>query len=108
MRISDWSSDVCSSDLTEAEGHHRVVPLFDPKKRARFSRALQMRQNNLESFDRVLLQIVVGLYRGDGWPEGYSVLPPAFTKFSDLSQMRDIHPMAVSADRKSTRMNSSH
>src|SRR3546814_20533978 len=56
-----------------------------------------MRQDNLESFDRVLLQIVVGLYRGDGWPEGYSVLPPAFPKFSDLSQLRDIHPMAVSA-----------
>src|SRR3546814_5051418 len=25
MRISDWSSDVCSSDLVEAE-HHIVVP----------------------------------------------------------------------------------
>src|SRR3546814_5931675 len=25
MRISDWSSDVCSSDLTEGEEHGRVV-----------------------------------------------------------------------------------
>src|SRR3546814_2399863 len=24
MRVSDWSSDVCSSDLVEVEGRHRV------------------------------------------------------------------------------------
>src|SRR3546814_7868498 len=30
MRISDWSSDVCSSDLTGSQGSHRMLgPLCD-------------------------------------------------------------------------------
>src|SRR3546814_19771070 len=29
MRISDWSSDVCSSDLTDVGGDHRAARLSD-------------------------------------------------------------------------------
>src|SRR3546814_14309688 len=31
MRISDWSSDVCSSDLTSSKGLYKNLP-FDPVK----------------------------------------------------------------------------
>src|SRR3546814_3682665 len=32
MRISDWSSDVCSSDLDESFGPERIIPRpFDPR-----------------------------------------------------------------------------
>src|SRR3546814_8058720 len=37
MRISDWSSDVCSSDLgrrQEREGHREGPPAFHPRRRA--------------------------------------------------------------------------
>src|SRR3546814_9474041 len=30
MRISDWSSDVCSSDLSEKEHHHAIVSACPP------------------------------------------------------------------------------
>src|SRR3546814_14711111 len=32
MRISDWSSDVCSSDLLISEGHHDGLPTPGKKK----------------------------------------------------------------------------
>src|SRR3546814_8250019 len=32
MRISDWSSDVCSSDLIEEEHHPRLVRIADLRK----------------------------------------------------------------------------
>src|SRR3546814_6519670 len=34
MRISDWSSDVCSSDLRLCQRAHRVVPVPDRRRHA--------------------------------------------------------------------------
>src|SRR3546814_8097285 len=30
MRISDWSSDVCSSDLGKVTAHHGIIPTLEP------------------------------------------------------------------------------
>src|SRR3546814_11710379 len=35
MRISDWSSDVCSSDLPSVHGADKLVQLFKNKARAK-------------------------------------------------------------------------
>src|SRR3546814_11707245 len=48
MRISDWSSDVCSSDLHIAERHPGLLP-DDPKARARAIEWLFAALNSVET-----------------------------------------------------------
>src|SRR3546814_6726337 len=45
MRISDWSSDVCSSDLTDAWNHGKALDETDPYRAAQrdFSNAVNIR-----------------------------------------------------------------
>src|SRR3546814_7105406 len=114
MRISDWSSDVCSSDLVDEAAYLRVIErktavLFaaatrlgallsgaDPAMQARLhdyglalGHAFQIADDVLDySADEAAL----GKHLGDDLAEGKATLPL-------------IHAMA---DRKSTRLNSSH
>src|SRR3546814_6490583 len=115
MRISDWSSDVCSSDLRWHEGH-RVELLengeeFYPRVLAAIDAA--KREVLLETFilfddpagQPLQKAVIAAAQRGvnvqmtlDGW--GSATLPQSF-----------IEPMieaGVRIDRKSTRLNSSH
>src|SRR3546814_1398619 len=107
MRISDWSSDVCSSDL--AEGRDMAASLkpaahpqgtsvemrdlfFNTPARRRFLRAEKTEFNHLEEvFRRVAL----------------SEFEVAFQLAHNQKVVHQL-PAAKDADRKSTRLNSSH
>src|SRR3546814_6207786 len=62
MRISDWSSDVCSSDLGGVEfDHHRAVRRADGEHVARAGNALELGfqgMRDLREFPRTTLRIV--------------------------------------------------
>src|SRR3546814_1512531 len=92
MRISDWSSDVCSSDLDD----QRVLEKFgyNPGK----EKATQAAQavNGVPVFPT----FAPGEQQAD---------PARFTDFNDLQQNSRLgREGVVRQDRKSTRLNSSH
>src|SRR3546814_6080662 len=99
MRISDWSSDVCSSDLAAAE-RYGYVPLDTPK-----------RLENGKGLGGHPDAIVKCPRRGRGilevktadWlvAKGWGDEPP-------LTYLLQIVSYMGLADRKSTRLNSSH
>src|SRR3546814_8581455 len=97
MRISDWSSDVCSSDREQGRGH--AVPEIFARRAAIFLRRLRRRLADREveaEADRTLARQpralldrgveLVGRHQPDG--RGFE--------------------NAYAVDRKSTRLNSSH
>src|SRR3546814_7178810 len=88
MRISDWSSDVCSSDL--AEDLARPAG-FDPR-RAGADRREEHRLQPLE----------LGRHRAE------SVLVPRSGNGDGVGRLSRRHPQGGLVDRKSTRLNSSH
>src|SRR3546814_7962571 len=104
MRISDWSSDVCSSDLKQAL--------------RRLQEATSMRSAELGLPDGVLafrrwLEQLLGAARGPGeeWPGPLSgwrraELEPVLAPL--LSPETEGSGLATGGDRKSTRLNSSH
>src|SRR3546814_9089724 len=56
MRISDWSSDVCSSDLSAQEAELRRCPrLHDEEQRVRASRQTLMQEAAKWGYTRVRL-----------------------------------------------------
>src|SRR3546814_1343257 len=115
MRISDWSSDVCSSDLTTPP----IAPLPDtltpePKKRWTMKRILLW-------FGLPFLGLLILLTLG-GWLWYHSQLSPASSASGELvlvtieegstpqmiGELLQEKGVIRSADRKSTRLNSSH
>src|SRR3546814_6621119 len=107
MRISDWSSDVCSSDLDEADvaigiaGYraHRVAKyLVGSRGEGRFDlagcRGLLARLQNLHGLDDHL----------GGFQEIGPDAPAELVRFIRCRS----HLRAAAVDRKSTRLNSSH
>src|SRR3546814_10393191 len=107
MRISDWSSDVCSSDLPGQR--------FNSGRRSDFRRArrraeamdrvsFEMHAPSPETFDRLFAEAVAVEQRGwkgeSGTALGSDPVKGAF--FHDF-----LHRMSQE-DRKSTRLNSSH
>src|SRR3546814_9803811 len=93
MRISDWSSDVCSSDLQfgHSHDHAEATTLFDPATRALLKSALDaMWQSE-------------GLLR-QGQPA--AALPHAYQALRFIKQVQQASRIYL--DRKSTRLNSSH
>src|SRR3546814_6481334 len=98
MRISDWSSDVCSSDLADAERARRGQ-IFE---RARIENELGVRVT--------LVVEVIAEQRG--------TQPPRFVEIAHrrvehvvailLRGRRVLREVIKAADRKSTRLNSSH
>src|SRR3546814_5049529 len=103
MRSSDWSSDVCSSDLRDAIGHVDAVHPLETCHHVEHRIALAGAE--VPDAERRLA-------RGDG-VEGRDM---AFGKIDDMDIVA--HPGAVGGvvivaeyrqlDRKSTRLNSSH
>src|SRR3546814_3628281 len=111
MRISDWSSDVCSSDLARGEVSGIFVEATDSTERARAEAALR------ESEERLKLALessrMIGVWdwdvpaariRSDERFARLCGLDPAAAAagVAVLDVMRLLHP-----DRKSTRLNSS-
>src|SRR3546814_2363535 len=92
MRISDWSSDVCSSDLARATAIQvNAEDLSDPVKMQQFAAA----QGQLGGTLSRLLATV------EAYPEVKSQ-----TNFTTL--MSQLEGTENRIDRKSTRLNSSH
>src|SRR3546814_1239515 len=93
MRISDWSSDVCSSDLPE----HALAPDLGPHRahRAAHHVACHLAAAGLVEFpqiDNVVPHHGVNLARPQGGATGWSAMVRR----------------RPNEDRKSTRLNSSH
>src|SRR3546814_5957435 len=86
MRISDWSSDVCSSDLWKASLRHPAL-----LRSARVTKQSRFARKNVPTPPSSLID----------WPMFESRAFVAFDLFSCL-------PIAEARDRKSTRLNSSH
>src|SRR3546814_3653612 len=98
MRISDWSSDVCSSDLSVLAGQHDRTAAFLHAEAARRCQLVREGRRvadiehpgDFESADRLVLKFDVRTAAAIG--KGY-----------DGGEWRLLKP-----DRKSTRLNSSH
>src|SRR3546814_8502017 len=95
MRISDWSSDVCSSDLITAL-HQTACFLDQPLRSPSFGRGLPFgaaadRQAWIDDEARDIM-------RGDA----------GAARFLEEIENGEHHAEAARLDRKSTRLNSSH
>src|SRR3546814_3953299 len=111
MRISDWSSDVCSSDLPilrvrpQMFSRHRkprsapVDPLLGKPASFGIHRYIQGSSNLFEE-NRLLKFAIVGLF-------GITAVLGAVIYSSDQKERTVVVPFG-SGDRKSTRLNSSH
>src|SRR3546814_10337374 len=113
MRISDWSSDVCSSDLLDPRNvldpHHRTVGIGANDDVFELLRTGQTALGG----DREL-KLLVPAHRGGADPPDRRLAVLALNGRSDLGrsqpQVRElvgIEPTAHRVERKSTRLNSS-
>src|SRR3546814_1820899 len=98
MRISDWSSDVCSSDLVEeAGGKHRVEARLDARMQdaavGRCDHQFQHPARRARAGRRVALPLA----------DRPTAEAEHFQRTLDALRIG-----CVDADRKSTRLNSSH
>src|SRR3546814_6608899 len=114
MRISDWSSDVCSSDLA-----YHGLPKDDARHSARFADQVRHGDPEYDSehayFEllqelgkEVDLRVVVDVISGAsaGGINGI-ILGRALAHDLRIDHFRDLW-LRASEDRKSTRLNSSH
>src|SRR3546814_1833056 len=100
MRISDWSSDVCSSDLEVTVSSNRRLTAVDSPGHAKHHLALHDSDSGLLfAGDAVGVRLpAAGILRP-------ATPPPDF----DLDQaITSLRRFADRRDRKSTRLNSSH
>src|SRR3546814_4702233 len=99
MRISDWSSDVCSSDLMNL-GAGRVVMQDLPRIDAAIADG---------SFARIpaLQEAVATLKKSGGTAHVMGLVSPGGVH-SHQDQIAALAELLAEADRKSTRLNSSH
>src|SRR3546814_1567602 len=113
MRISDWSSDVCSSDLVDGVAH---VIAANPEEDQCFFRyqisrtAEEIRRGAKSRYYPIELSAVIDQIRAV--PGRYAVIGiPCFIKAIHLLRAKDAvlrDRIAFTLDRKSTRLNSSH
>src|SRR3546814_9353130 len=105
MRISDWSSDVCSSDLRTADSFTTVICMIEDRQ------ALDVIDDisKIEGVDAMFLG------RGDlglSLSNASDPVPTLADAVENVVHIAKANGKAVSAvvqsDRKSTRMNSSH
>src|SRR3546814_5509160 len=102
MRISDWCSDVCSSDLLAAQGVAALaVDVFAP------------RRERASGFINRLLEITEAMFLADAYAAlDYLATRPEIdagrVALVGFSYGGMVATYAAYADRKSTRLNSSH
>src|SRR3546814_10378252 len=101
MRISDWSSDVCSSDLPDSDCPQTDLDNLKRKLDAGATRAITQFFFSPEAFLR---------FRDAAAAAGIDApIVPGILPVSNVSQTKRIADMCGTAiDRKSTRLNSSH
>src|SRR3546814_1255621 len=113
MRISDWSSDVCSSDLAPISSKN--IPKFT------FKNATRLVLDTFHKFDPSFALYTERLFKENhidseirngktGGAFCYTVAPKRtpYVLLNFNGMMRDVSTMAHELDRKSTRLNSSH
>src|SRR3546814_9255293 len=115
MRISDWSSDVCSSDLTEALLHGRFIrqradqPLAARPQQNRAAEPVEQRKSvqQIEIVPQPLAETDAGIDDDPlaGYPSRFGRRYPALQPVIDLDQRIGIARLVLQ-DRKSTRLNS--
>src|SRR3546814_7483252 len=107
MRISDWSSDVCSSDLGQrarllAQGGRQLQRLAGAAHVQRHPRVRRLQALEVAQGFAVVDALAVGAHdHVAGSRPAFSAAEPAYTRVTAA-------PRALSRDRKSTRLNSSH
>src|SRR3546814_4475247 len=107
MRISDWSSDVCSSDLDEGQEVEKGDLLFviDPRP---YQAALDQAQAQLQRARAEAKLAQAQDARAQTLIEAKAISREAFETRKAASAQGDAGVRAAEADRKSTRLNSSH
>src|SRR3546814_7378427 len=98
MRISDWSSDVCSSDLVEI-----VFIVVVARKNLVFLLARVVVLRLLERHRLLRLENRFGFPRGAAFDAGDGIVLPEIVEARCA-----LRAATFRADRKSTRLNSSH
>src|SRR3546814_10335716 len=96
MRISDWSSDVCSSDLTREAGVRAVERLISKICR-------KVVKELLTSKDITRVDVTV-----DNLDKYLGVYQFRYGRAEEKNQIGQVTGLAWTEDRKSTRLNSSH
>src|SRR3546814_4008400 len=97
MRISDWSSDVCSSDLAAQRMMVRNSMPLDYQAFNRFHHGGKVLAQDVEVLEHSL---AVGRQKGREMP--------ALAALLDAYRVYRLRDGAIIRDRKSTRLNSSH
>src|SRR3546814_4000717 len=106
MRISDWSSDVCSSDLQMLP--HQMTPIGQQTRgsiRLRKPGVLQRGDLRLEALQLGILASCVGAQIVGAEVVGQAA---ALGQLLDGAARAERQAVVVVQDRKSTRLNSSH
>src|SRR3546814_3175502 len=111
MRISDWSSDVCSSDLYKLNGDLAGLPFRQGVKKGDVTEGgmpadFDLKQHGLTKFK-------VATYNGLVFASLDADAPPLEDYFGPevmpwLNRIFDGRKLVIHGDRKSTRLNSSH
>src|SRR3546814_5405247 len=106
MRISDWSSDVCSSDLLAAQ-MGATLKFRNAGQVCAAPTRFYIQSGVYEAFMERFVALTTAITLGDGFDEA--------TRMGPLSSARRVtamnafvHDAVDSGDRKSTRLNSSH
>src|SRR3546814_2077742 len=107
MRISDWSSDVCSSDLRHANFFRHIIHSLDESSFAAVdaygkNRCRVIPRNGDQSFEEVIDRHLFARPQEHG---GFAAAraPQLPSRILDREKL-----VARQLDRKSTRLNSSH
>src|SRR3546814_3490645 len=101
MRISDWSSDVCSSDLLVAERLHRLSPRWDQP----------LVIMNCAALPETLIEAELFGHEAGAFTGATKARAGRFEEAHGGTLFLDelgTLSMAAQEDRKSTRLNSSH
>src|SRR3546814_4545607 len=110
MRISDWSSDVCSSDLTkELRGAAKSKESAEGLLKAGKILGKSYGKPYINFGEPIVLQSYADAHM-PGWrttiAEDSESMPESFKSF--VSKLALENSRRINADRKSTRLNSSH
>src|SRR3546814_5925658 len=98
MRISDWSSDVCSSDLANG------LPRLDVTPQALELLMAHGWRGNVRELENTMHRAVLLAQDGRIGPEAIMLTGQALNPAPQAAPA----PGATAADRKNTRLNSSH
>src|SRR3546814_8692727 len=106
MRISDWSSDVCSSDLREREAGIR--PRHQARLRPDRAHFRHVDEQFQQAEDKILYARALLLVAVVVIESGKIELEMLVEKRQLRPGLIGVHPLLTRRDRKSTRLNSQH